>query len=51
MADYYEFGAGKDKDKSAAVLYAIFDSLSEVFGSKSDYDMSDEEIQKLYENM
>ena len=51
MADYYEFGAGRDKDKSADILYAIFDSLSEVFGSKSDYDMSDEEIQKLYENM
>ena len=44
MADYYEFGAGRDKDKSADILYAIFDSLSEVFGSKSDYDMSDEEI-------
>ena len=44
MADYYEFGEGRVKDKSADVLYAIFDSLSEVFGSKSDFDMSDEAI-------
>ena len=45
MANYYAFGPGREKDPKADMLFSIFDGLSEVFGKKSDYDMSNESIQ------
>ena len=45
MAEYYAFGPGRVKDEKADTLFMIFDGLSEVFGKKSDYDMSNEQIQ------
>ena len=45
MAEYYAYGPGRDKDPKADMLFSIFDGLSEVFGKKSDYDMSNEQIQ------
>ena len=44
MADYYAHGEGRIKEKRADFLYIIYDSLSEVFGRKSDYDKSNQEL-------
>ena len=44
MADYYAHGEGSIKEKRADSLYIIYDSLSEVFGRKSDYDKSNQEL-------
>jgi len=50
MADFYSFGAGSKLD-DATDLWVIYDSLSEMFGSASDYWLEDEEIEDLYQKM
>ena len=51
MAEYFSLGPGSEKDDQADMLFSIFDGLSEVFGKKSDYDLTNEAVQQLFDTM
>ena len=47
METYYTIGEGWNH-KEAPELWSLFDYLAEVFGKPSDFAMTDEELQDLY---
>ena len=50
METHYTIGDGWN-DKEAPELWSLFDYLAEVFGKPSDFAMTDEELQELYDQI
>lgn len=47
LSYFYNLGAGK-KESGAGELWRIYDGLAELFGKRSDFDIPEEEVKVLY---
>jgi len=50
MADFYSLGVGQLYPE-ANELYHIYNNLARVFGKKSDFDLNDNKIEAIYEEL
>ena len=50
LSDFYAYDEGAQDPKSDE-LWRIYDELAEIFGASSDYDMSQDELAALYEDL
>ena len=50
MADFYSLGVGQ-KIPQADDLYNIYITLARVFGKKSDFDLEDDRLEVIFEEL
>ena len=50
MENYYAFGVGKDFSQ-ASELWQIYDTLAEVFGKASDFNMDEQKLNSIYNSI